>query len=196
MDEKPISTNKNDFEKFSNKGSDMPMVVYWLAFALSLIFVGLFWFMGFNVSNALEEKQQEKDQIAALLSSPEIVEVEEQANNFKSAVSKLSSVSATRIKKTKLLVDLCGYFTKDLKIGSMSISSSGKLSLEGSAPSYKSVGEFMIALNEYERVSNVSLGSVSMISSEDSEANENVSFSISSDISMTKDLTEGEYEQE
>lgn len=191
MSEKPISTNAGDFEKFSKSGSSMPTLIYWLTFTLSLVFVGFFWFLGFNTGNALEEKEQEKDQIAALLSSPDIVEVEEQANNFTSAVSQLSTVSASRVKKTKLLEDLFGYFTKDVRVSTLSLSSNGELSLDGVSSSYKSVGEFMLALKEYERISNIKLGSVSL-SSEDAGAGENVKFSLTSNIDLSKGLTESE----
>ena len=192
MDKKPISTKKNDFERFSNKSSNMPMVIYWLTFVLSLIFVALFWFLNFNASNALEEKQQEKDQIAALLSSPDIVEVEQQATNFKSAVANLSTASASRIKKTKLMENLFKNFTKDVRVSTLSLSSTGEMSLDGVALSYKSVGEFMLALGENDRISNVALGSVALLNSETSESSENVSFSITSNLDMTKELEGGE----
>ena len=194
MEEKPISTRQNDFEKFSNKTSNMPMVVYWLTFALSLIFVASFWFLGFNTANALEEKQQEKDQIVALLSSPDIVEVEQEATNFKSAVTNLSTASASRVKKAQLLSDLFKNFTKDISISTLSISADGEMSMDGVAPSYKSVGEFMLALGENDRVSDVSLGSVSLLTSESPESGENVSFSLSSMLEMTKDSEGGEDE--
>ena len=196
MDEKQISTNKGDFEKFSNKDSNLPLIVYWLTFVLSLIFIGVFWFLSFNLSNALEEKRQEKNQVLALLSSPDIVEVEEEAQKFYSVVNRLSEVSGLRVKKTKLLEDLFKNFTKDIRINTISISSSGGLSMGGVAPSYKSVGELILALKENERISNVRLGGVSMQASESIESNENVVFSVSSSIDMTKESGEVGDEQE
>ncbi len=188
MQEKPISTKTNDFEKLSSKSSNMPMVVYWLAFVLGLIFVVFFWFLGFNTSNAIEDKQQEKDQISALLSSPDIVKVELEATNFKSAVSNLNVASASRIRKTKLMEDIFKNFTKDVRISSLSLSATGEMSIDGVAPSYKSVGELMLALGENKRVNSVALGSVAFSSSGNPKSGEKISFSITSTLDMAKEL--------
>lgn len=189
MDEKPISTKEADFERFSKGTSGAPTAVYWLTFALSVVFVGIFWFLGFNTDNALDEKKQEKDQITALLSSPDIIEVEDQAMNFRSVVSQLSEISTARVEKNKLLEDIFENFTKDIRISALSMSSEGELSMDGVAPSYKSVGELIMALKENDRISNVQLGTVSLVSG-DTATNENVNFSLISDIDLSKDLTE------
>lgn len=179
-------------EAFSNFGegsssSAGPSVIVWMSFVLVLLLTGYFWLMDYNNVKSISEKENEKNQITAQLSSANNKEAEERALGFSSAFTELSNLTNNSVSKATLLTDLYSHFTKDVKLSNVSISKEGGLSLSGATGTYRQVADFMLGLKGYDKVSNISLKSVSLSTEEGTAANQKVTFSISSDIQMTKE---------
>lgn len=179
-------------EAFSNFGegnpkSMAPSVLVWLAFALTLLVTGYFWLLDFGNVKSISEKENEKNQITAQLSSANNKEAEEKALGFSTAFTELSNLVNNSVPKATLLTELYATFTKDVKISTLALSTEGGLSLDGATGTYRQAADFMLGLQTNKKVSNVVLKSVALNSDEGVAANQKVKFSISADMQMTKE---------
>lgn len=166
--------------------SSVSVAILWITFAIVLLATVFLYLQSRSVQNAVLDKEATRDEIVSQLSSPSYLEVERQANGFKEAYNILAQVSGTQMPKKELLSELYLYFTKDITVRNLSLSAEGSLLMDGSTSSYRAVADFMTSLKSYSRVSDVSLGAVSISGEEGVAANKAVSFSVSCKVDTAK----------
>jgi len=169
-----------------NSGSKISTVLLWITFAVVLLATVFLYMQSRSVQNAVLDKEATRDEIVAQLATPSYVQIEEKANGFKEAYNILTQISGTQVPKKELLTELYKYFTKDVFIRNLSLSSDGSLVVDGDTGSYRAVADFMTALKSYERVSNIALGSVSVAGGEGVAANKSVSFTVNCKVDTAK----------
>lgn len=187
---KPAESHRPEaFSDFGggNSKSIAPSVLVWMAFVIALALTGYFWLMDYSNVKNITEKENEKNQITAQLSSAANKDAEDQAQGFSTAFSELSNLIANSVPKSTILTELYANITKDVKISTIALSSEGGLSLNGATGSYRQAADFMLGLKSDKRVSNLVLKSVALDTGDGVAANQKVKFSISADIQMAKE---------
>lgn len=190
MDTGPLSTPNTMIGMDRSNNSNGAGVLLWITFVIALSLMVYLFFANRSMANAVAEKQINKNDIIAQLSSPENVAIEDQANAFKGAFTILSEISANRLPKKDLLTELYGNFTKDVKVRNLALASDGTLTIDGSAASYRGVADFMVGLSAYRRASDVKLASVALSSDDKVAVKEKVVFSVTAKLNMAKAVPE------
>ncbi len=171
-----------------NKGV-ISTYILWITFVLALVFTALLLFKSRSVQNEAMAKQESKDEIVSQLNSPSYLEIEKKANSFNEAFSIISAISEKSISKKELLGQLYGYFTKDVQIRNLALTKDGTVTVDGNTSSYRAVADFMTAVKSFNRVSEMTLGSVSLSEGEDIDAKKAISFSINFILDTQKSVT-------
>lgn len=161
-----------------NSGSKISTVLLWITFAVVALATVFLYMQSRSVQNAVLDKEATRDEVVAQLSTPSYIQIEEKANGFKEAYNILTQISGTQVPKKELLTELYKYFTKDVFIRNLALSADGSLVVDGDTGSYRAVADFMTALKSYERISNITLGSVSVANGEGVASNKSVSFTV------------------
>lgn len=179
------------FAEFDEGGgqSPAPAAILWITFILTVLITGYFWLIDYSNVKAISEKESEKNQVVTQLNTPENKEVEEKANNFKTAFTDLSTLTSQQLTKKDLLTALYGYFTKDVTLNTIAITQEGELQLDGATGSYRQVADFMLGLSGYNRLSEISLKSVALSTTENVSADQKIVFTITANIDTTKNMT-------
>lgn len=185
----PAEKKPEAFSEFGggNSRSIVPNVLVWLAFVIVLALTGYFWLIDYGNVKSISEKENEKNQIVAQLSSADNKETEEKAQGFSTAFNELSALINNGVLKGALLTNLYTHFTKDVKISTIALSNEGGLAIDGAAGSYRQVADFILGIKGGDKVSNVVLKSVSLDTDEGVAADQKITFSISADMQMTKE---------
>jgi Tfp pilus assembly protein PilN len=192
VEEEKTPTNDTVVEFGDKKEFNLPLFLVWLGAIISIVFLGVFWFMNVSLKSQIEEKQSEKSELTVKLGSNEYKDVENKAESVRVAVETLDQISNNRIKTKDFLDELYKKVTNDVKISSISIGAEGTISLEGATGSYKQVADFMLGVKSYERLSNVELSSVSLSTDETAKNNEKVIFSVAGKVDLSKDNSTSE----
>lgn len=160
-----------------NKGI-ISTYILWITFVLAIAFTAFLLFKSRSVQNEALAKQETKDEIVSQLNSPSYLEIEKKANSFNQAFSIISAISGKSISKKELLSQLYGYFTKDVQIRNLALAKDGSVTIDGNTSSYRAVADFMTAVKSFNRVSEMTLSSVSLTEGEDIDTKKAVAFSI------------------
>lgn len=182
-------SGKEIVEFADRKETDFSSLIVWLSFVVAVLFLGFIWFSNASLKTTISEKQSEKNSADATLALAENQKVINDVTGLKNVISILSQVSTQQESKKKVLDNLYLYFTKDVHISTIALTSDGTASLDGTTASYRTVADFMLALKSYDKVSNLQLKSVSMSTAEDAPPNEKVTFSVSFKLDTTKEVT-------
>jgi len=181
----------SDFPEGNSK-SIFPSVLVWLVFVIVLILSGYFWLVDYGNVKSISEKENEKNQITTQLNSTNNKEAKEQAESFNFAFTMLNNLISSSTPKSALLTELYTHFTRDVKISTLSMSGEEGFAVDGATGSYRQVADFMLGLKGYNKISNISLKSVSLSTEEGVPANQKITFSISADMQMTKEVAKTE----
>lgn len=186
MNEKFLENDTTPFSVDNKSKSSLSTTILWITFVLSLIATIFFYMQSTSLANSVVESEQTRDEIVTQLASPSYVQIEEKATAFKNAYSILSEINTTRLPKKELLTELYTYFTKDVAIRNIAISDDGTLTIDGNTASYRAVADFMVGLASYERISDLTLGTVATLNTKDIPLNKAVIFSLTSKIDLKK----------
>lgn len=138
------------------------LAISYLVALVAILGAVLFWWLNNDSVASLTAKNSEKSSIISEITSPTNIDVEKKASDFKSSVSALKSAEANKFEYSPFLTNLYTKITNDVTISGLSITSEGTVNLTGTAPTYRSVADLMMALKSWDTLSNVDLGSVSM----------------------------------
>ena len=193
MNEKFLDDGQTTFSvDKGNRPSAAPAAILWITFIVALLGTFFLFFQSKSVQNNVTERESNRDAIVTQLSSNAYVDIETKANTFKKAFEVFSSISSTLKPKKELMDELYTHFTKDVKINNLAISNDGTLQIDGYTASYRCVADFMTGLKAYNRISSVSLGSVSVNESDDDNQiaeNQRISFSVTAILDTKKEVT-------
>lgn len=176
----------SDFGDGSRK-SVAPSAFVWLTFVMTLVITVFFWLSDWGNVKSISEKENEKNQIVAQLSTESNKAAEEQALGFVTAFTELNNLTANNIPKSTLLTELYTHFTRDVKISSLGLTSEGALSISGATGSYRQVADFMLGVTGFNKVSDVSLTNVALSDEEGVPTDQKITFTLSATMQVTKE---------
>ena len=189
----PSSHHAETLSEFNqSKGaSPVPSVLIWLSFIITLVVTGFFWLSDYSNVKAVNEKESEKNSIVSQLNSESNKRVEEEALNFQSAFTQLSTLVTNQVSKASFLTELYTHITRDVKISSISLSAEGDLGIDGATGSYRQVADLMLGLKGYSKLSDISLKSVAVSNEEGVPLDQKITFSISAKADLKTGATTG-----
>lgn len=159
---------RNDSQSMSSpvfmqdKGvSPIPSIIVWVTFALALFLTIFYWMSDYSNVKSIAEKESEKNSIVSQLNSENNRDAEDQANGFKLAFSRLSALVKQDSSKIDFLNELYSHLTRDVKISTLSLSAENELGMDCLTGSYRQVADFVLALEGFSKLSNISLNNVS-----------------------------------
>lgn len=161
--------------------------ILWITFVVALGATVFLFMLSRSTQNALAVKQQAKNEIESQLASPAYTEVEKKANAFKEAFDILTTLSTQKMSKKDLLTELFQNFTNDVTVKNLTLNEDGGLTIDAATYSYRSAADFMTALKNYKRVSEVRLIAASVDTTDGVAASQKISFSISAKVDTEKE---------
>lgn len=167
-DNKPINTyneggNKSSFSEFSDHPSfNAPIAIAWVVALIAVLATVFFWIQDKNMNDALQDKNSEKVKIEQEVGSASYAAIAKEITDFKASVTGLVAAKKDRISFVDFLDEFSQKVTKTSVINSLGYDSTGKISLNGKAPSYRAVAELVIALKAWDKLKDVDLTTVSM----------------------------------
>lgn len=182
------------FEVSNNRGYSFALFVCWMAVFVAVAGSVFFWLLNNSAKQAIKDKSDEKNQIISKIATPSLADVEVKAGVFKSAVNNLSAVSAKRYSVSTLMPKFYEKIATSIQISNISISTDGKISFDGKAPSYRAVADQMLLFKEWKVnsaniVKKIELTNLNQGVNEETKKIE-VSYALSMVIDQTKSLTE------
>lgn len=178
----------SDFGDGSKK-SIAPSVFVWLTFVLVVVITTFFWLSDWGNVKSISEKENEKNQVVAQLSTESNKAAEEQALGFVTAFTELNNLTASNMPKSTLLAELYTHFTRDVKISSLGLTSEGALSISGATGSYRQVADFMLGVSGFDKVSDLSLTNVALSDEEGVPTDQKITFTLTATMQVTKEST-------
>lgn len=188
---KTMSSANDELMQFdANKHKNLSPSLLWLAAIVSIVCTVGFWLLNSSVSKALANKQSEKDTIVSQINGSTYSAVEKKATAFKTAVDALQTATTNRYEMSTFLTALYAEVSDKVTVTDVAVSSAGKLTLAGTADSYKSVAEQIAVLTDWSVSSSAVLSGVQLDSvSEDVSSGTVVTFSISAQVNKSVKLT-------
>ncbi len=157
------AANNSDFNNigFSDKPSSV-VVMSWVAICVAILGAVAFWLFDSSTVNSYKAKQKQKDQAIQNIAMSEFAQVDKKVSGFKAAYDEIKKASADKFVMNEFLTELYKVINTDIQIRNISITSDGKLSIDGVASSYRAVADQMVALQTLPDVRNLQLLSTSM----------------------------------
>jgi len=177
--------NNTVVEFEDNKKFNTPVFLVWIAFAISLAFAGFLWISKAGLNSVIAEKTEEKESLTNQVGSEQYADIEDEAKAVKDAIDTLTLISQEKVKTTETLKEIYDNLTTDVKITSFSMGADNSIVLDGATASYRQAADFMVALKSSERLSEVSLSTISLSPDSEATANQKVIFSVSGKIDRT-----------
>ncbi len=171
----------------SGGGSSAAVVLLWITFVIAISAMVFLYLANRSLANSVSDKEDSKKDIVAELSSQKYVEIEQNAKSFSDSATILTEVSATRYPKREVMEALYSNLTRDIKLNSLSLGEDGVLVLDGATSSYRAVADLMTGLKAYDKISNITLGSVSLDTSDEAPVNQKITFSINASLNTKKE---------
>ncbi|MFA4996176.1 MAG: PilN domain-containing protein [Patescibacteria group bacterium] len=173
------------FSQFKEHSTfNVPVALTWIVAVFSVVATLFFWWMNRNLSASLVEKNSEKDTVFQQISSQG--DIEKKATNFKSAVSQLKAAYSEKFSISTFNSDFNKKITNDVKLTNLAVTAEGNLSINGTTKSYRFVADLMVALKDWDTLTDVELLSAA---TDVSDGAATTSFSISAKIDKTKQKT-------
>lgn len=167
--------------------SSAPTAILWITFVIALGFTVFLFMASRSTHNALVAKEAQKTEIQDQLSSTAYTEVATKASSFKDAFDVLNKLTLEKQPKKEIFDELYKHFTNDVIVKNLSWSSEGFLGIDAATSSYRSAADFMTALKNYKRISEVKLTSASLDSGDGVAENQKVVFSITAKLDTAKE---------
>lgn len=183
---RPLSQESTMIEFEGKAKSPLNAIMVYASLVLVIGFAVYIFLMDRSLKNQISGVKTEQEIVSADLAKPEYADVIGESKAFELAVNNLSELSARRISKAEILAELYKYITKDVRIASISLSSSGDLGISGYTGSYRSTADFVVGLRSFPRASLVKLVSVSLDSAEGAAAKEKFIFNVTAKLNMDK----------
>ncbi len=182
------------FEVSNNRGYGLALFICWMAALVAIAGSIFFWLLNNSAKQAIKDKSQEKTEIISEIATPSLADIEVKASTFKSAVTGLSSVSSGRYTVSEFLPKFYQKIAQNIQIGNISVSTDGKISFNGQAPSYRAVADQLLLLrgwkvNDANILKEVQLMNVSQAVNEQTKKFE-TSYAISAVIDRSQSLSE------
>lgn len=191
MPVEPELSDKSEIVEFADKKEiDFSGIFVWIGFFLSLLFIIFIFLSNSSLKNEIESKENEKAQALSTLNLPENQKVVSDVLGAKSVISVLSQISMEQDTKQKVLENLYGYITKDVKISTISLASDGTVGLDGKTSSYRTVADLMLALKSNKKISEMDLKAVSISTDASVSASDRAAFSLVFKLDLTKTVDE------
>lgn len=184
----------DSFDVSNNKGYSLALFICWMAAFVAIAGSVFFWLLNGSAKQAIKEKSQEKSQIISEIAAPSLADIEVKASTFKAAVAGLSSVSTDRYSTSEFLPKFYEKIAQNIQVGNFSMSTDGKISFDGKAPSYRAVADQLLLLKEWKVnnvniLKNVELMNVNQMVNEQTKKLE-VSYAITASVDKVQSLTE------
>ena len=187
--QKNFSTLDNVKSSFgrSNFGqsNNLPFILSWIAIAIAVIGTISIWMIDASIVQSKKQKLNQKDVLIQKITSSEYAELDQKVSGLKSAYDEIKSDVGNNFLVGDFLTDLYNRIDKDVQVKNISITSDGKLNIDGSAANYRSVADEMLALKSFNRLQNVELLSTS--ENVTSSGKVNVPFAFTATIVATSD---------
>lgn len=183
---RPLSQESTMIEFEGKAKSPLNAILIYLGLFLAVAFTVFILMSERSVQAQLETAKDEQIGVREELNKPAYADVIGESKAFETAVNSLSVLSAKKMSKAEILTEFYKYITKDVRINGFSISDEGVLAIDGVTGSYRSVADFVVGLQSFERASDVTLISVSMNSGEDVSEKERFSFNVAAKLNMEK----------
>jgi len=151
----PIREEEDSFDISEKKRINLPVLICWLTALLAIAGGILFWLLSKSAGDALSEKKNERDEVIAQINSPGLSDVEQKASVFKSAVTNLSAVKSNQFLMSDFLTELYARVIANVVVSNLSVTTDGKLSLDGRTDSYRAVADQMLAVKEWKNKNDV-----------------------------------------
>jgi hypothetical protein len=147
----PMTSAKDDGIEFADTRKGNPVLaILWLCAIVSIVASGTFFLLNQSKAAELADKNKKKQEALTKLTAPENIKIENEANAAKATVEALVVAKKERNSFTVMLPAVYAKINKDVKVGSLSIASDGKLSFDGQTTSYKAVGLQYLTLKEWQ----------------------------------------------
>ncbi|MEI6498702.1 MAG: PilN domain-containing protein [bacterium] len=160
------NTKNSDFNNigFSDKPSSV-VITSWIAIGVAVLVTVAFWLLDSSTMSSYKTKQKQKDQVISSITSSDFAEIDQKVSGFKAAYDEMKKASVDKFVMSDFLDLLYGAINTDVSIRNISITSDGKLNIDGVAQSYRSVSDQMLSLKSLSTLQNVQLLSTSMSTS-------------------------------
>ncbi|MCX6812140.1 MAG: PilN domain-containing protein [Candidatus Berkelbacteria bacterium] len=172
-------TPKSDNTKSASK-------IFYLTMVLVVVALGLFVYFKFHGDSVANDKQANLNSLTDELNSSQNKKVLDQVNQINSAATVLQSASASKYLFKNFIDELTKKITNDTKLNNLAIDSSGKVTFDGNAGSYRSVADLALSLQSSKKLKNVQISALSMSAVAGSNL---VTFSMTADIADWKTAT-------
>lgn len=154
----PVSNAREEEDSFDiseKKSINLPVLICWLTAILAISGGILFWLLSKSAGDALSEKKSERDEVIAQINSPSLADVEQKASVFKSAVTNLAAVKNNQFLMSDFLTELYARVITNAVISNLSVTTDGKLSMDGRIDSYRAVADQILAVKEWKNENDV-----------------------------------------
>lgn len=178
------NVKNSDFNNvgFSDKQS-LIVTTSWISICIAILVTVLFWLLDSSAVSSYKTKQKQKDLIISDIASSDFAVVDRKVSGFKSAYDEIKKALSEKFVMGDFLTDLYSVINTDVSIRNISVTSDGKLNIDGVAESYRSVSDQMLSLKSLANLQNIELLSASMSTS--SSGKTEVPFVFGADILKT-----------
>lgn len=182
----------------AEKGGGAAAAFLVLTIIISLLFVGFLVVWHYRLLSVTNNKKAAFSALQEQLNDKSNKQVEDRAGSVTSAMQILSGAVKSKYLFRAFIDQLNSKITNDTKLNSLSIDSSGKVSLDGESASYRSVADLAVALSTSEKLTDVTISNLSQSVAESPaatsgsasrQATSKVTFSISAKIKDWKTST-------
>ncbi len=172
--------NINSALKSNLSSYDVAKILSWAIIIVAVVGTIAVWLLDMSVTQSEKQKLSQKDVLIQKISSGEYADLDQKVSGLKSAYNEIKKDIANNFVVSDFLLELYKKVDTDVQIRNISVTSEGKLNIDGIAGSYRAVADQMLALQNFSKLKNVSLLSTSM--SVNSAGKTEVPFVFSADI--------------
>jgi len=158
LDNVKSSFGKSNF----SQSADLSFAISWISIAVAVIGTISIWMLDASIVQSKKQKLNQKDILIQKITSAEYSELDQKVSGLKAAYDEVRADASNSLSVGNFLTDLYSRVNKDIQIKNISVTSDGKLNIDGSADNYRSVADEMLALKSFNRLENIELLSTSM----------------------------------
>jgi hypothetical protein len=179
-----------DVSKIDHGGGSnaMPLVLLWICAVIAIGMTAFLWLSNNSKTDALANKKTEQQKLQSSMATADFAATDTQISSFVSAVSLLKEANSKRYPMKDFLPGIFAKINQNVVVSTMSLTSEGKFTLNGTTDSYRGAAEQIMTLKEWQVsgvnvFKNIELASISMTATKDGKVT--VPLSISADYTNT-----------
>jgi hypothetical protein len=169
----PAKESEPEITKFDDKSkTNMPLVVLWIATAISVIALGGVYLLSYSVQQQITDTKGKLDAKTVEIDKKIAIAMEDEVIPLKAVTAQLKKVKAERFSMVEFMPIFFEHINKNVTIDTFAVSSDGVISFSGKTDSFRAAAEQVMTLEAWQiekknALSGVTMGAVSASRAED-----------------------------